>query len=43
MENITTIMLTRETVQQLKNLGKKGQTYNDIITRLIEQVRVRAA
>jgi len=43
MSELTTIALARETVEKIKALGKKGQTYNDIVTRLIEQVRVRAA
>ncbi len=43
MSELTTITLAKETVERLKNIGKKGQTYNDIINRLIEQVRAGAA
>ena len=43
MSEWTTIMLTRETVEKLKDLGKKGQRYNEIIIRLIEQNRAREA
>lgn len=42
MSQRTTIAVSLETVQKLKELGKKGQTYNDIINRLIEQVRAGA-
>ena len=31
----TTISLSRETVQKLKNLGRKGETYDQIIRKLI--------
>ncbi len=34
--NITTIRLKKETVEKLKELGKKGETYEDIVNRLIE-------
>jgi len=34
--SITTIRLKKETVEKLKNLGKKGETYDDIVNRLIE-------
>ena len=36
MENITTIVLEKEVRDDLKGLGKKGETYNDILKRLIE-------
>jgi len=34
---ITTIQLTAETREKLKELGKKGETYEDIILRLIKE------
>lgn len=34
----TTILVTKKTREQLKTLGKKGETYNDIITRLMEEI-----
>lgn len=34
----TTILVTKKTRTQLKALGRKGETYDDIITRLIEEV-----
>lgn len=37
MENITTILLTKATRDRLKNIGKKTETYNDIINRLIDK------
>ena len=36
MEDITTIMVKKETRDILKELGKKGETYDDIIRRLID-------
>jgi predicted CopG family antitoxin len=37
MQNITTIQITKETRKKLKDIGKKGETYNDIILRLLEE------
>ena len=34
--SITTIRLKKETVEKLKSLGKKGETYDDIVNRLVE-------
>ncbi len=36
MESITTIQLTKETRDKLLELGKKRETYDDLINRLIE-------
>ena len=33
----TTIRLKRETVEILKEIGKKSETYDDVISRLIEE------
>jgi len=38
-ENITTIQVSKETREELKNLGKKGETYNEIIRKLLESAR----
>jgi hypothetical protein len=35
------IRLRRKTVEKLKKLGFKGETYDDIINRLIEEVEKR--
>jgi len=32
----TTILIAKEVRAKLKALGKKGETYNDILTRLVE-------
>lgn len=32
----TSIRVTKETLERLKNLGKKEETYDEIINRLIE-------
>mgnify|MGYP000448040562 CR=1 FL=1 len=36
---LTTIQISKETREMLKELGKKGETYDDIIRRLIELAR----
>jgi len=36
MVNITTIQLTKETRERLLEIGKKKETYDDLINRLIE-------
>lgn len=38
MSGTTTIQLSVETREKLKGLGKKGETYDDVIIRLIESV-----
>ena len=32
---LTTIVITKETRERLKNLGKKGESYEHVITRLL--------
>lgn len=34
----TTILVTRKTREELKSLGRKGETYDDIITRIIKEI-----
>jgi predicted CopG family antitoxin len=36
MENITTIVIEKELRDKLKEMGKKGDSYNDIIKRLLK-------
>lgn len=36
MQDITTIQLTKETREKLLEVGKKKETYDDLINRLIE-------
>lgn len=36
MEDITTIQIKKETREMLKEIGKKGETYDEIIRRLID-------
>jgi hypothetical protein len=36
MGEITTIPLTKATRDRLKTIGKKGETYDDVIRKLIE-------
>jgi len=38
-EDVTTIQVSRETRDQLKELGKKGETYDEIIKKLLESVK----
>ncbi len=40
-KGVTTIQLTPGTREKLKELGKKGETYEDIILRLIKSQRKR--
>ena len=37
MSELTTITLAKETVEKLKDLGKKGQTYDQILQQLLNQ------
>ena len=37
----TTIRVRKETVSMLKELGRKGETYDDVIQRLIERATRR--
>jgi len=37
----TSIRVRRETADMLKELGRKGETYDEIIRRLIDRVRRR--
>ena len=41
MSEITMIKVTRETRDMLKDLGKKGETYDQLIRRLIREVQER--
>ena len=40
MEN-TTIAVTREVQEEIKEFGNKGETYSEIIARLIESAKKR--
>ena len=40
-EDATTIQLSRATRDQLKELGKKGETYDEIIKRLLKLAKQR--
>lgn len=35
---LTTIRIRKETAASLKELGKKGETYDEVITRLIDRI-----
>jgi hypothetical protein len=41
--NITTIPIDKSVRDELKNLGKKGETYNTIIRRLIDSYNERSS
>lgn len=41
MPDVTTISVRRETKELLKEFGKKGDTYDQIIRRLVEQASMR--
>ena len=38
-EEITTIQISKEIRDQLKELGKKGETYDEIIRKLLESIK----
>ena len=40
-EVITTIQITQQTRDKLKDLGKKGETYEDVIVRLLKETKSR--
>ncbi len=39
MNSVTTIQLNKDTREQLRELGRKGETYDELIHRLIEMAR----
>ena len=38
-EEVTTIQISKEARDQLKWFGKMGETYDDVVTRLIEKAK----
>ena len=42
MSAITTIPLRRETRNRLREMGKKGETYDAVVVRLLEQAELAA-
>ena len=36
---ITTIQISQQTRDKLKELGKKGETYEDVIVRLLKELK----
>ena len=38
-ESLTTIQLSKETRDELKKLGKMGETYDDVIKRLVNTAK----
>ena len=38
-QELTTIQLSKETREKLKDIGKMGETYDDVINRLIKTVK----
>jgi len=38
---ITTVQLSISTKDELLNLGKKGETYDDVIRRLIDSAKIK--
>lgn len=40
-EDATTIQLSKETRNKLKELGKKGETYDEIVRRLLKLAKQR--
>jgi len=40
--NLTTIQISKMTREQLRQLGRKGETYDQVLNRLIEMARKTA-
>jgi len=38
-EDVTTIQISKEIRDQLRELGKMGETYDDVIRRLVKQAK----
>jgi hypothetical protein len=38
MNRLTTITIRRDTYERLQNLGKTGDTFNDVLARILDQV-----
>lgn len=41
MANITTILVSKQAQERLKEIGKKGDTYDDIIVKLLNHFEKR--
>jgi predicted CopG family antitoxin len=39
MENVTTIQIQTQTREQLKSMGHKGESYDELINRLIKSAK----
>jgi predicted CopG family antitoxin len=42
MAEVTTIQITKETREELQKFGRKGETYNQVIHKLMEIARMTA-
>jgi len=40
-KNLTTISITKSNYEILKNLGKTGDSFNDVLTRLLNSKRIQ--
>lgn len=40
MSQVTTIQITKDTREELRELGRKGETYDQLIRRLMEAARM---
>jgi hypothetical protein len=40
MSQVTTIQITKDTREELRELGRKGETYDQLICRLMEAARM---
>jgi hypothetical protein len=38
MNRLTTITIRQNNYERLRNLGKTGETFNDVLTRILDQV-----
>ena len=40
-EKLTSIKIRKETAERLKELGRKGETYDDVLTRILDRIQRR--
>jgi predicted CopG family antitoxin len=41
MNRLTTITIRQNNYERLRNLGKTGETFNDVLTRILDQVEAK--
>ena len=39
MNRLTTITIRKNNYERLRNLGKTGESFNDVLTRILDQIK----